>query len=214
MEGKRCISGILKQRDVFVKVYIGPPGTGKTYAATVQYAGWGVYVKDMQQRWWNGYIPAVHKVIVLDDFHGHNPQKQGAIFTPEYCQRLLDGQPLKLDRKFESHADAAYGMVIITTNLQFDEWFGNWVMVPEAVKESIKSRIGDNNITYFTGADKRTKYVKQMPEKKAAVVERISVFTGEVIPDHAPAPLLQAPPAPRAVFVAEEADEAMEVHIL
>ena len=179
-ERKKCLSGVMAIRDVVVRVYLGPPGTGKTYAATVRYAGHGVYVKDMQQRWWNGYIPAVHKVIVLDDFHGHNPQKQGAIFTPEYCQRLLDGQALKLDRKFESHADAAYGMVIITTNLEFDDWFGNWFMVPSTIKESIRSRIGQGGFIRFSGTDLRTHYKKVMPERKDAVVKRVSVFTGEM----------------------------------
>ena len=177
----RVLNAELNMRDVIVKAFIGPPGTGKTYTAMEHYAGLGVYVKDMQQRWWNGYMPAVHKVVVLDDFHGHNPRKPNAIFTPEFCQRLLDGTPLKLDRKFESQADAAYGMVVITTNLEFEEWFDCWSLVPKAVMLSIKSRIGDNFV-YFKGDDKRSLIVKHMPaEWKKTVVRRVSAFTGQEI---------------------------------
>jgi len=57
-------------RDHLTNFWIyGPPGTGKSQSARDEY-GSRLFVKDAATKWWDGYNPLVHDVVLIDDIAG------------------------------------------------------------------------------------------------------------------------------------------------
>lgn len=107
-------------REVEVRLYIGPTRTGKTWSALHEVDPDDVYVKDTD-KWWDNYQGQSN--VVLDDFSGaasHVPVVE--------LLRLLDNYRLQVPVKgsFEwFHART----IILTTNIhpcKWYEWKGRW----------------------------------------------------------------------------------------
>lgn len=64
--------------------------------------------------WFDGYDPAVHKSIIIDDFYGWLPW--------HFLLRLLDHYPLLLPVK-GGHVPAAFTRVFITSNVRPSQWY-------------------------------------------------------------------------------------------
>jgi len=125
-------------RHVSVQVVTGPTGTGKTWKCYERY-GSAVYSKALKSKWWDGYNPERHLVVLLDEFSGDGINS-GGYFTPNELQTICQGYPKKLESK-GGHLDAAWKHVYIATNIEFDQWFKGWEGVDNEVKNSIRSRI-------------------------------------------------------------------------
>lgn len=140
----------LVKRNIQVVVFFGTAGTGKTYRAWQQY-GRSMYKKEGYQHFWDGYND--EEVLLLDDFKGEVGHK--AVITVDLLQQICEGWQFKLDIKGKSPMMAKWKIVVITTNLRFEEWFAYWVGVPPRVVDSIRSRIPLSCWVEVVGEDRR-----------------------------------------------------------
>ncbi len=95
-------------RDVYVMVFYGSTGSGKTKAA-MALADWSIHASQLQ--WWDTYEPSM-KCIVIDEF-----DNQCKI---TYTLGLMDGHPMRLPVK-GGFTWAGWEKVIYTTNLTPDQ---------------------------------------------------------------------------------------------
>lgn len=99
-------------RDVEVKVYIGPTGSGKTKLAMDHPS---VYKLDMANNlWFNGYNRQTR--LVIDDFYGW--------IRYGHLLQLLDGYKMRLEIK-GGFTYAFFTEIIITSNKLVDEWYSS-----------------------------------------------------------------------------------------
>jgi len=70
--------------------FYGLTGTGKSRLAA-QVAGENVYYKSPNNKWFDGFDPAEHTAIIIDDF---DPKEAGALELP-FLLRLLDRYPMR-----------------------------------------------------------------------------------------------------------------------
>lgn len=163
----------LAVRDVEVHYWYGAPGTGKTHEALMTFNQMGVYKVVRGMPYFDGYNPFAHAVLLLDDFSG----KEEKFLTPSMLQDLLQGVPLRLNVKGKSPVVANYYVVVITSNLKFDELYSFWAGIHPIIKDSIRSRI--TYMREFVGQDKRvalrTTHVPYRPVRTTVVKER---YTG------------------------------------
>lgn len=104
------------QRDVKVSLFIGPTGTGKTYAATVDcgFADRDVYIKPTG-KWFDNYIGQPY--VVLDDMAG----AASAIPLAETL-RMLDGYRFQAEVK-NNYEWFRATKVVVTTNIHPMNWY-------------------------------------------------------------------------------------------
>lgn len=51
--------------------YFGDPGTGKTLRVMKDFKEKGIYMKNPNNKWWDGYDPHIHNVILIDDYRNN-----------------------------------------------------------------------------------------------------------------------------------------------
>lgn len=161
-------AGNITFRKVQTIVYYGPPGTGKTYLASTGYHHLGIpYLKNLEDRFWSGYKG--NAVVVLEEFVGHGPYSKLQICTPAFILRVLDCSTLLLDPKCEKQVPAEYTLVIITTNLKFEEWFDGWQGIPLTTKKAIFDRIGEEGFIEIKGESRRQERAQEIPQPRNVV---------------------------------------------
>ncbi len=119
---QRIFSSVLRsrarvQREVSVRLYWGPTGTGKSYRAFREGAGeaGGFYVVPIQSGrtfWLDGYEG--ESCVIFDDFDGQIPLR--------VMLRLLDGYQVTAPVK-GGFTYPVWTTVIITSNLPYNEWY-------------------------------------------------------------------------------------------
>jgi len=147
---RMALNRTIEVRDVQVHYWWGGPGTSKSTTAYLNYSHYGIYSVVRGMQFFDGYKPDQHGVLLIDDFSGGEDEK---FLTPSRMQDLLQGLPLMLNVKGKSPVEARYYIVIITSNLHFDELYNRWTGVPPAVKDSIRSRV--TFFKEFVGPDRR-----------------------------------------------------------
>lgn len=102
-------------RDVTVKLFFGPTGTGKTWTAVHSLEDPDeVYIKDTGQ-WWDNYHG--QKLIVVDDFAG----KASSMRLVEVL-RMLDGYRYQVQVK-GGYEWLGAETIIVTTNIHPKDWY-------------------------------------------------------------------------------------------
>jgi len=113
-------SAAVKPRDFKseVTVYYGLPGTGKTRRAIESHGYDSTFVVSKPDSgrplWWDGYEPARHTAVLLDDFYGWLPWS--------FLLQLLDRYPFKVEIKGGSLQFRPTN-IYITSNQQPEEWY-------------------------------------------------------------------------------------------
>lgn len=101
-----------------VVVLWGPPGTGKSHRArkicTNNGGGHWWRAGNGSNDWWDGYDPARHPVVVLDDFKG------GIRYTT--LLRMLDKYPMQVETKGSTKIFCPK-IVVITSNMPPNQWY-------------------------------------------------------------------------------------------
>jgi hypothetical protein len=104
---------------VFVKVFHGESGTGKSLkAVTEAYDKYGrddVYIKKDGTKWWDGYD--AHKCVILDDF-------RASWWCLTYMLSLMDRYPFRVEYKGGYRQMRAVA-VYITCILHPDSWYSH-----------------------------------------------------------------------------------------
>lgn len=98
-------------REVFVSVFVGPTGTGKSHTAWLE-AGLGAYPKDPLSKFWDGY--SGQENVVIDEFRG--------TVSISHLLRWLDRYPVIVEVKGGSTVLRARRFWI-TSNLQPRFWY-------------------------------------------------------------------------------------------
>lgn len=98
-----------------VRIYWGPPESGKTKKVYEEFNSEDIYQKPTG-KWWDGYDG--EKVVIIDDFDPNNCFD----ITYDFYLRLLDRYPMQVEYKggmtqFNSK------VIIITSNFNPEEWF-------------------------------------------------------------------------------------------
>lgn len=132
-----------KWRDVNVRVFFGPPGTGKTRKAVTEEGGYeDVYILTKLNRgatWFDGYEG--QKTLVIDDFDSQWSIPYRGLL------RLLDGHPVRLPVK-GAFTYALFTQVIITTNEPVASWYRE-----RAEIEALQRRISSTLVFPLAGLD-------------------------------------------------------------
>lgn len=100
-----------------VRIYCGPPGTGKTRSVWDEFGVNNVYAK-MTGKWWDGYN--FEPVVLIDDFDPDN------CFDMQYdfYLKLLDRYPVRVEYKGGS-CEFCSKIIIFTSNYDPADWFKN-----------------------------------------------------------------------------------------
>lgn len=114
---------------VDVHLYLGPSGTGKSYAAWANMGTEDTYTKIPTTKWWDGYRGETK--VIMDEFRG---QVSIALLL-----RWLDpaGYPLTLETK-GGGAVAKFTKIILTSNLPPEEWYPD---LDYATLQALKRRL-------------------------------------------------------------------------
>lgn len=113
------VRGILKSEkrnwEMDVRIYIGPPGSGKSRSVWEEFGVDNVYPK-MVGKWWDHYN--YETCVLIDDFDPYN------IFdiTFDFYLKLLDRYPMFVEYKGGS-TNFCSKTIIFTSNTNIDEWF-------------------------------------------------------------------------------------------
>lgn len=108
-----------RQHKSEVTVLVGPPGCGKSKFCSEQGPVSDLYWKP-NNKWWDGYSPSSHKIVVLDDFYGWLPWK--------WLLATLDRYPLQVENKGGSLPFLAQ-RILITSNTDPKAWYKNQKVV-------------------------------------------------------------------------------------
>lgn len=100
--------------EVDVRLFLGPSGTGKTFAAWQELGTENTYTKIPTTKWWDGYQGETQ--VIVDEFRGQ--------VSIGLLLRWLDpaGYPLMLETK-GAQAVAKFNKIIITSNIHPDDWY-------------------------------------------------------------------------------------------
>lgn len=133
------------QRDaVQVRVYWGPPGTGKSYRAIEEAKAYGtVYFKNPRTKWWDGYRGEQN--VVIDEFSGD-------AIDVDYIKRWWDIYPCSVEIKGSSvplHATRFW----VTSNHAPDYWFPNARPVDHAAIRRRITTVEEMTQEYVSGDD-------------------------------------------------------------
>jgi len=139
-------------RQIYVEVFWGSQGTGKTYKAVNRYDSEEVFVRTANHgQWWDGY--AGQPVLILDDFYGD--------IDPTRMVQVLEGsQGHTLMPTKGGFVEALWTHVTITSNVAPWRWYSKrdskyseetWAALVKAVLD----RIPIENIKEYTGVSLR-----------------------------------------------------------
>lgn len=115
---------------VQVFVYWGITGSGKTHRAFEEAGDLdGVFVKDPNTKWWDGYRNESN--VIIDEFTG--------LISINHLLRWLDKYSCPVESKGKSSALYATKFWI-TSNINPDEWYNNNPHVTQSQKEALRRR--------------------------------------------------------------------------
>lgn len=122
---------------IYVKVFWGIPGTGKTHRAITEAEATGkpFYIKNSRTKWWDGYQGEEN--VIFDEFSGD-------AIDVDYCKRWWDKFPCLVEYKGGSTILKAT-KIWITSNIHPDFWFRN---VDEIHRTAIMRRIHEIDHMY------------------------------------------------------------------
>lgn len=105
-----------RQQAPSVRVYVGPPGCGKTRSVYDEFKS--VYSKDPESVWWDNYWG--EECVLIDDFYG-------GISLP-HILRVTDRYPIQGQNK-GGHVEISRSTTtfIFTSNKEPEEWWGQFV---------------------------------------------------------------------------------------
>jgi len=144
----RCYSNIRRIEKDFmcaqafertVHVFWGETGRGKSRFAWDR-AGIQAYPKDPNTKFWDGYNPAVHRAVVMDEFRG--------LINVSNLLRWFDRYPVCVEVKGGACVFSARE-IYITSNLHPDEWYPQ---LDEATRLALRRRFTE--IVEFGSGDK------------------------------------------------------------
>lgn len=114
----RARAALIEQKrnwEMDVRIYFGPPGTGKTRAVFDEFGVDNVYCK-MVGKWWDGYKG--EQVVLIDDF-----DPDGCFdITFDFYLKLLDRYPMRIEYKGGS-CEFYSRIIIFTSNFHPEDWF-------------------------------------------------------------------------------------------
>jgi len=112
----QLLSHLGQRRQPYIMCFWGEPGCGKSQRALkIATANGGAFWYSATSHcWWDGYNPAQHNVVVLDDFKGTIPYTM--------LLRMLDKYPLQVEVKGSTLAFNP-AIIIITSNTPPNQWY-------------------------------------------------------------------------------------------
>lgn len=135
-----------------VFVFTGPTGTGKTTAAMAKFkTPFKIITPKHGVLWFDGYDPAYHETVVIDDFYG-------GIKWGELLQ-LTDRHPMQVQTKGGSVQFRAR-TIIFTSNTTFHEWY------PKMDHAPLKRRLQEfGGVVYFDKDDTIELLLGSLPDE-------------------------------------------------
>ncbi len=128
------------KRPLDVRVFIGPPGCGKTENFYREFAGsHRIHVHDFSTdgKFFTDYDG--EDVLLFDEW----ATKPAPDVTPAMILNLLSGDPVGLSRKHIGNIPGQYYAIGLIGNLPFDQWFEHWSWPFDqpSFKKALKSRL-------------------------------------------------------------------------
>ena len=148
-------------------VWFGPPGTGKTTKALVDYGSVAFWKSANTGTWFDGYTG--QRVLVLDEFDGNGVPIASLL-------EWTSGAPSTLQLK-GSTVRAAWTTVIVISNMRPERWWTGTVRgVPtptEQQREALASRIRQGEFEDFTGRPNYRDLGKKIARDKPVADEEL-----------------------------------------
>lgn len=159
-------------RDHLVNYWIyGPPGTGKSQASRFEY-GSRLYIKDSATKWWDGYDPLVHDVVLIDDIAAKHAYQMSHLkiwtdhngFPAEIKNGVINIRP---------------SIVIVTSNHSIEDVFADRKEAAEIDIEALNRRF--TTVNMFTTPATVTKPTR-IRKADVRTDEIRSIFKNTILP--------------------------------
>lgn len=113
-----------------VKLYFGPPGTGKSWLANAELPG--AYIKPDGRKWWPNYTG--QKTVIIDDFAPQNhADKKGDYLELDDFLRVLDCYEMQVEYK-GGYTQMMADTFIICSNFTPQQWYPGHPHLPALLR--------------------------------------------------------------------------------
>lgn len=158
-----------------VLVLWGPPGTGKSHTAKriCDNNGGGHWWRagNGANDWWDGYDPARHPVVVLDDFKG------GIRYTT--LLRMLDKYPFQVETKGSTKTFCPK-IIVITSNQPPNQWY---FQTPADANHDSSALLRRLSGEHGAVVELKTKYVPEVESRGPDLASKLDeLIAGTLVP--------------------------------